>query len=45
MTSIVVTFGRIFFQSMLPVGNCHVVVVLLVSPLGAVGSYLGRGVW
>ena len=30
MTSIVVTPGRIFLQSILPVGNRHVVVVLLV---------------
>ena len=30
MTSIIATPGRIFFRSMLPVGNCHVVVVLLV---------------
>ena len=30
MTSIVVTPGRILLQSMLPVGNHHVVAVLLV---------------
>ena len=38
MTSIVLTPGRSFFQSMLPVGNHHVVVVLLVR-------FPSRGSW